>query len=56
MILPLLAIGQDYMVESFDIVPNDLAARTKVRVDNKEGSVGLSRCMLRMPSLQPTAL
>lgn len=39
--LPFLVKAQDYMVESFDIVPTDLTARTNGRVDNNGRKCGL---------------
>lgn len=45
--LPLLAIGQDYTVESFEIVPNDLTARAKGRVDNNGRKCGLIKIYVK---------
>ena len=40
-------MGQDYKVESFEIVPNDLTARTKGRVDNNGRKCGLIKVYVK---------
>ena len=39
--------AQDFTVESFDIVPNDLTARTKGRVDNNGRKCGLIKVYVK---------
>lgn len=47
LMFPLLALGQDYKVDSFEIVPNDLTARTKGRVDNNGRKCGLIKVYVK---------
>ena len=47
LIFPFLAKGQEYEVESFDIVPSDLSARTNSRVDNNGKKCGLIKVYVR---------
>ena len=47
LIMPLLLMGQNYTVESFDIVPNDLTARTNGRVDNNGRKCGLIKVYVK---------
>lgn len=47
MLFSLMAIGQDYVVEKFDVVANDLTAKTKPRIDNNGRKCGLIKVYVK---------